>query len=233
MDWMIYPATKAFIRVCAVLFGAGVTVTVVIHLFVPLFLNRPHIAAPFLLLGTWSELISILSLSFLASWSARVLLASQGSRITRTLSALTILPALYAVLILFTGMSVPSQYAEMDRSWDSFLLLASIASFFSFPYTAGYGPAGRKIFLAWGMTAAACGLQSVLFFLSALLRQFLFSVAPSLANSLVWVTMILSCGLEIMLATLSVILAQRLFKNVMSIASMPELINPSMPEDRP
>lgn len=233
MDWMIYPAAKTFIRVCAVLFGAGVLATVLIHLFMPLFLTCPHIAAPFLLLGTWAELIAILSLSFLASWSARVLLASQGSRITRILTALTFLPALYALLIPFAGMPVPSQYAEMDRIWESFLLLASIASFFSFPYTAGYGAAGRRIFLAWGIAAAGCGLQSVLFFLSALLRQSITSMAPSLAMPIVRQTILLSCGLEIILAVLSVILAQRLFKQVMSIASMPELINPSMPENRP
>ena len=36
-----------------------------------------------------------------------------------------------------------------------------------------------------------------------------------------------------MLATLSVILALRLFKNVMSIASMPEPIDPAMPDNHP
>ena len=33
MNWMIYPAAKAFIRACTFLFGAGVTATVLIHLF--------------------------------------------------------------------------------------------------------------------------------------------------------------------------------------------------------
>lgn len=233
MNWMIYPAVKAFIRACAFLFGAGVLGTVLIHLFMPLFLNCPHLAPPFLLLGTWSELVSILSLSFLVSWSARVLLASQGSRITRTLSALVFLPALYAFLIPFAGMPVSSQYAEMGKVWESFLLLAAITSFFSFPYTAGYGSADRKKSLAWGIAAAGCGLQSGLFFLSLLLRQSLSSAAPSLAMSIVWPTIILSCGLEIILAALSVILAHRLFKHAMSIASMPELIDPSMPDSRP
>ena len=193
MNWMIYPAAKAFIRACTFLFGAGVTATVLIHLFMPLFLHCPRTAAPFLLLGTWSELISILALSFLLSWGSRVLLASQGSRITRILSALAFLPALYSLLIPFAGMPVLLQYAEMDRVWESFLLLAAIISFFSFPYTAGYGSAGRRTFLA----------------------------------------IILSCGLEILLAALSVILVRRLFKNAMSIASMPELMNPSMPDSRP
>ena len=36
-----------------------------------------------------------------------------------------------------------------------------------------------------------------------------------------------------MLAALSAILAQRLFKEVMSIASMPESIDPSMPGNLP
>ena len=39
--------------------------------------------------------------------------------------------------------------------------------------------------------------------------------------------------LEILLAALSVILVRRLLKNAMSIASMPELMNPSMPDSRP
>ena len=74
---------------------------------------------------------------------------------------------------------------------------------------------------------------SVLFFLSTLLRQCLSSVAPSLATPAAWLAIILSCGLEILLAALSVILVRRLFKNAMSIASMPELMNPSMPDSRP
>lgn len=173
------------------------------------------------------------ALSFLLSWGSRVLLASQGSRITRILSALAFLPALYSLLIPFAGMPVLLQYAEMDKVWESFLLLAAIISFFSFPYTAGYGSAGRRTFLAWGIAAAGCGLQSVLFFLSTLLRQCLSSVAPSLATPAAWLAIILSCGLEILLAALSVILVRRLFKNAMSIASMPELMNPSMPDSRP
>ena len=226
MNWMIYPAARAFIKVCAVLFGAGAAAAVLIHLFMPFFLRSPRTAAPFLLLGTGAELLSILSLSFLMFWGARVLLASRGSRITRNLSMLAFLPALYALLIPFAGMPVPSQYTEMDRVWEAVLLLAAVTSFFSFPYTAGYEAAGRRLFLAWGIAAAGCGLQSALFFLAVLLRQFL--SAP-----VAWLAVLLSCGLEIMLAALSVLLAQRLFKEVMSIASMPEPIDPSMPGNRP
>ena len=192
----------------------------------PFFLRSPRTAAPFLLLGTGAELLSILSLSFLMFWGARVLLASRGNKITRNLSMLALLPALYALLIPFAGMPASSQYTEMDRVWEAFLLLAAIISFFSFPYTAGYSAAGRRLFLAWGIAAAGCGLQSALFFLAVLLRQFL-------AAPISWLAVLLSCGLEIMLAALSVILARRLFKNVMSIASMPEPIDPSMPGNRP
>ena len=204
MNWMIYPAARAFIKVCAVLFGAGAAAAVLIHLFMPFFLRSPRTAAPFLLLGTGAELLSILSLSFLMFWGARVLLASRGSRITRNLSMLAFLPALYALLIPFAGMPVPSQYTEMDRVWE-----------------------------AWGIAAAGCGLQSALFFLAVLLRQFLSTAVPSLAAPVAWLAVLLSCGLEIMLAALSVLLAQRLFKEVMSIASMPEPIDPSMPGNRP
>lgn len=233
MNWMIYPAARAFIKVCAVLFGSGVATAVLIHLFMPWFLRSPRTAAPFLLLGTGAELLSILSLSLLLFWGARVLLASRGSRITRNLSVLALLPALYALLIPFAGMPAPSQYTEMDRVWEILLLLAAVTSFFSFPYTAGYGAAGRKLFLSWGIAAAGCGLQSALFFLAVLLRQFLTTAVPSLAAPVAWLAVLLSCGLEIMLAALSVILARRLFKEVMSIASTPEPINPSMPGNLP
>ena len=229
MNWMIYPAARAFIKVCSVLFGTGAAAAVLIHLFMPFFLRSPRTAAPFLLLGTGAELLSILSLSFLMFWGVRVLLASRGSRITRNLSMLAFLP----LLIPFAGMPVPSQYTEMDRVWEAVLLLSAVTSFFSFPYTAGYGAAGRRLFLAWGIAAAGCGLQSALFFLAVLLRQFLSTAVPSLAAPVAWLAVLLSCGLEIMLAALSAILAQRLFKEVMSIASMPEPIDPSMPGNRP
>lgn len=70
-------------------------------------------------------------------------------------------------------------------------------------------------------------------FLAVLLRQFLTTAVPSLAAPVAWLAVLLSCGLEIMLAALSVILARRLFKEVMSIASMPEPIDPSMPGNLP
>lgn len=60
MNWMIYPAARAFIKVCAVLFGAGAAAAALIHLFMPWFLRSPQTAAPFLLLGTGAELLSIL-----------------------------------------------------------------------------------------------------------------------------------------------------------------------------
>ena len=59
------------------------------------------------------------------------------------------------------------------------------------------------------------------------------AAAPAEESKDVYKRQILSCGLEILLAALSVILVRRLFKNAMSIASMPELMNPSMPDSRP
>ena len=47
MNWMIYPAARAFIKVCAVLFGAGAAAAVLIHLFMPFFLRSPRTAAAF------------------------------------------------------------------------------------------------------------------------------------------------------------------------------------------
>lgn len=41
MNWMIYPAARAFIKVCAVFFGTGAAAAVLIHLFMPFFLRSP------------------------------------------------------------------------------------------------------------------------------------------------------------------------------------------------
>ena len=131
MNWMIYPAARAFIKVCAVLFGAGAAAAVLIHLFMPFFLRSPRTAAPFLLLGTGAELLSILSLSFLMFWGARVLLASRGSKITRNLSMLAFLPALYA--LTFRLRACPSH--RNIRKWTGFGRPSSFwrPSFLSFP----------------------------------------------------------------------------------------------------
>ena len=61
MNWMIYPAARAFIKVCAVLFGAGAAAAILIHLFMPFFPPLSQDNAPFLLLGTGAEFVSILS----------------------------------------------------------------------------------------------------------------------------------------------------------------------------
>ncbi len=81
MNWMIYPAARAFIKVCAVLFRRGRNSSSP-HPSVHAFFSSalPGQPRPSCFLGTGAELLSILSLSFLMFWGARVLLASRGKQ---------------------------------------------------------------------------------------------------------------------------------------------------------
>lgn len=230
--WLIYPAVKAFIRVCAIVFGAGSILTAFTSMGLPVLAASPERAPGWMGAGTWAALLSILSLACISMWGSRVLLASRGSRVTRVLSMLAVLPALYALLIPFTGQPVTFQYAEMGRTREMFLLLSAVTAFFAFPYTRGYPPRARKRFLAWAILAACNGLQSVLFFLFLLLWNVLSGPAPSVAAALPHTVLLLSCGLELSLAALSATLAWTLCRDVTGIASLPDLQDPEMPGPR-
>ncbi|PNC06538.1 hypothetical protein [Akkermansia muciniphila] len=232
MNWMIYPAAKALVKACAFLFGAGSILTAFIHMALPVLAASPEQMPGWLGAGTWAALLSILSLACISMWGSRVLLASRGNRVTRVLSMLAVLPALYALLIPFTGQAAAFQYAEMERTWEMFLLLAAATAFFAFPYTRGYPPRARKRFLAWAILAACNGLQSALFFLFLLLWNVLSGPSPSIAAALPYAVLLLSCGLEIALAALSAMLALTLFRDVTGIASLPDLQDPEMPGTR-
>lgn len=222
MNWMIYPVTKTFIKACSAIFGISITSIVFIHIFTPLLAQISLInkLIPQLVI-LWMELLAILSMACLVLWGGRVLLASQGNYITRNLSMLTILPALYALLIPFAEMAIPVQYGEMERVWEAFLVLIAIIVFFAYPFTAGYTQKDRKLFLVWGITATCCGLQRVLFELS---EQVLLKI-PSFSRLFI---IFLFYALEITLAVLSIKLACRLFNQVMNIISMPEALHPSV-----
>jgi len=142
---------------------------------------------------------------------------------------------LYGASTVYHSLVVRDKILKIFRKLDHMMIFVLIAgSYTPVCLIVLGGKSGYTLLAAvWGIAAAGCGLQSVLFFLSTLLRQCLSSVAPSLATPAAWLAIILSCGLEILLAALSVILVRRLFKNAMSIASMPELMNPSMPDSRP
>lgn len=228
MDWMIYPATKAFIRICSVVFGAGSILVAILHILIPSLPRFPEQAVA----GTWAILLSILSLACIVLWGSRVLLAARGNYVTRVLSSLSILAALYALLIPLTAQPVSFQYAEMGRTWEMFLLLAAVTAFFAFPYTRGYPTPARKLFLAWGILAACNALQGVLFLLFLLLWGMLSELCAPLAAVLPYAIILFSCGLDAALAVLSAVLAWTLFQNVMGIASLPDLQNPEMPRQK-
>lgn len=228
MDWMIYPAVKAFIRACSVVFGAGSILVAILHILIPALFHSPEQATGYMVAGTWATLLGVLSLACIVLWGSRVLLAARGNHVTRILSSLAILPALYALLIPFTAQPVPFQYAEMGRTWEMFLLLAAVTAFFAFPYTRGYPAPSRKLFLAWGILAACNGLQSFLFFLFFLLWGMLSGLCAPLAAALPYAALLLSCGLDAALAVLSTLLAWSLYRNVMGISSIPDLQDPEI-----
>lgn len=228
--WLIYPAVKAFIRICAAIFGAGTILATLIYLFLPVMATSPQQAAGWMHAGTWAALLCILSLSCISIWGSRVLLASRGNRVTRVLSLLTILPALYALLIPFTGQPVSFQYAEMGKIWHVFFLLVGITAFFAFPYTRGYPPRARKLFLAWAIVSAWNGLLSFLFFLFILLGYHLFSMITDREPALlIFIAMLILGVIQIALPVLCAILAWILCRDVTGIASLPELQDPEMP----
>lgn len=227
-DWMIYPDVKRAVRICALAFCAGIILTVLGHLLMPVFLHFPAWAAWAIPAGALAEGTAIISLSLLALWGARVLLASRGSHVTRILSLLTVFPALYAVLILLAPQPFSFKLLEMGRTLDAALLLAAAAAFFSLPYMKGYPDSWRKCFLAWAVLAACYPFQGA----AAVLALSLWSrLAGGIPRLLPGMLMALSCVLELALCFFSVLLAGTLARHVAGIASMPERDDPRFPQE--
>lgn len=223
---------KAFIRACSLVFGIGSILMAAVHLLTPLFMFSPEWASPCLFLGTMATFLSLLSLTCIIIWGSRTLLASRGNLVTRILSSLASLPALYTLLIPFAKENALFRYSEMEKTWEAFLLLAAVIVFFAYPYTRGYAAPGRKLFLVWGILAAANGLQGLLFSLFLLLWKTLSGIHAPLADAVPHAALLLSCGLEAGLAFFSAMLSWRLFRNVMAVVSMPDLHDPKMPGQR-
>ncbi len=232
MNWMIYPAAKAFIRACTFLFGAGVTATVLIHLFMPLFLHCPRTAAPFLLFG------NMVGTNLHPGPVFPPILGKQGpagfpgeqdhkNSKRAGLPARPVLPPhsvcgdarLIAIRGNGQGLGVlpPS-------GGHHFFLFPSLIRRDTDPQAEGHSWPG-----ALRRQAADCKASC--------------SSSPPCCGSACppwlppWQRQLrgwpLSCPAASKSCGLSVILVRRLFKNAMSIASMPELMNPSMPDSRP
>lgn len=229
-DWMIYPGVKQAVRICALAFCAGILLTVLAHLLLPALMHFPAMApmAGRTVQGAaLAEGIAIIALAVLLPWGARALLASRGNYVTRILSGVAALPALYALLILLSPQPPILQFMEMEKTLEATFLLAGITAFFSYPYTQGYPPAWRKRFLAWAVLAVCYALQGILFSCILLLWNLATgSIPPLLPGTL----MALSGLLELALGALSILLGWTLNRRVMQIASMPERHDPSFPE---
>lgn len=232
MNWMIYPAARAFIKVCSVLFGAGAAAAVLIHLFMPFSSALPEQPRP----SCFWEQGRNCSPSFpvlphvLGRQSSAGLPRKQNNKKSEHagLPARPVRPPhsvcghARPIAIYGNGQGLGGRPPSGGRHFFLFL-----------PLYGGIRCRRQEIIPGLGHRGGRLRFAERPVFLAVLLRQFLSTAVPSLAAPVAWLAVLLSCGLEIMLATLSAILAQRLFKEVMSIASMPEPIDPSMPGNRP
>ncbi len=224
---MIYPAVKRLIKICAACFGICALVSGVYHLGLPMLmsgLNMPELAAWFSLsVSLYIYPLLIVSLSILCFWGARVLLAHQGGIIVRGLSAAMFFPAFLALCLPFSDLPMAGQCGYSIILRKIYFMLVAATAFFAYPYTAGYAPKDRKIFLCWAIAVALHALQDLfilgIFYLKAYhyhdRTQFIFPLMEYGAYAV-----IILCRAAFPL--LSAVLAWRLYANVMRIISMPE-----------
>lgn len=227
-DWMIYPGVRQAVRICALAFCAGIVLTVLHHLLMPVLFHLPDSAAWSVPAALLAEIVTIISLSVPVAWGARALLASRGSYVTRTLSFLMVFPALYAALLLLSASPAAVRLMAADTVLETTFLLAAATAFFSLPYIKGYPAAWRKRFLAWAVLAACYALQGALIVLAMSLWM---NLAAKPTQFLPEILMELSCALELALCLFSVLLAWALFRRVPRIVSMPEKNDPRFPEE--
>ena len=228
-DWMIYPGVRQAVRICALAFCAGIVLTVLHHLLMPVLFHLPGSAAWSVPAALLVEIATIISLSVLVAWGARALLASRGNYVTRTLSFLMVFPALYAALLLLSSSPAVVRLTAADTVLETTFLLAAATAFFSLPYIKGYPAAWRKRFLAWAILAACYALQGAVIVLLMSLWMNQVAKAPQFLPGIL---MALSCALELALCLFSVLLAWALFRRVPRIVSMPEKNDPRFPEEK-
>ncbi|MCD8061605.1 MAG: hypothetical protein LUE13_04615 [Akkermansiaceae bacterium] len=228
-DWMIYPGVRQAVRICALTFCAGIVLTVLHHLLMPVFFHRPGSAAWIVPTALLAEIAAIISLSLLVAWGARALLASRGSYVTRTLSFLMVFPSLYAALLLLSASPAVVRLMAADTVLETTLLLAAVTAFFSLPYIKGYPAPWRRSFLTWAVLAACYALQGALI---VLLMSLWMNLADKPPQFLPGMLMALSCTLELALCFFSVLLAWTLYRRVPLIVSMPEKNDPRFPDGK-
>lgn len=232
MNWMIYPAARAFIKVCAVFFGTAQqrqSSSICSCLFPPLSPDSRALPAFGNRGGTALHPFPVLP-HVLGRQSSAGLPRKQNNKKSEHagLPARPVRPPhsvcghARPIAIYGNGQGLGGLPPSGGRHFFLFL-----------PLYGGIRSRRQEIIPGLGHRRGRLRFAERPVFLAVLLRQFLSTAVPSLATPVAWVAVLLSCGLEIMLAALSVLLAQRLFKEVMSIASMPEPIDPSMPGNRP
>lgn len=227
-DWMIYPGVRQAVRICALAFCAGIVLTVLHHLLMPVLFHLPDSAAWSVPAALLAEIVTIISLSVLVAWGARALLASRGSYVTRTLSFLMVFPALYAALLLLSASPAAVRLMAAGHGSGNNIPAGSRHLPFFPPYIKGYPAAWRKRFLAWAVLAACYALQGALIVLAMSLWM---NLAAKPTQFLPEILMALSCALELALCLFSVLLAWALFRRVPRIVSMPEKNDPRFPEE--
>ncbi len=233
MEQLIYPITKRFIKVTAACFGISSALIGAYELGIQILLKAIH-PALFVWFGLFTLVISfpllLVSLSILCNWGTHVLLACRGNYCVRTLCPIMFIPALLAVLIPLADIPLGEGAYYLDNIRKAFFLLVATASFFAYPFTAGYPAKGRKLFLYWAISLVLFGLQDVIaaaFFHLATKAQ---DTLPALYTIADIFTFALLLTLRVAVPFYSIRLAWLLYHKATSIASMPEKIDPAFPE---
>ncbi len=229
MEQLIYPITKRFIKVMAACFGISAVIIGGYDLGFPALLDNinANLSALYCLIAKlFAFPVQIVSLAILCLWGTHVLLAGRGNYVIRSLSSIMLIPALLAVGVFFSG-SLPAAMADfLFMLRKAFFILVATTAFFAYPFTAGYAPKDRKLFLFWAISLALYGLiEWIFYYLFSLTRPL-----PALAPVLGALYLILFHIIAISGPVLSLILAWRLYKNVLNIASMPEKMDPIFPQ---
>lgn len=230
--WMIYPGVKSAVRACAMAFCICSALVALIHQSIPFLFYSATAAALFHPLMAIAGAGAVISLACIVFWSARALLASQGSYVTRVLSGAGLLLVPYVLLVLLGPMPLPLKHAEILNIMEAALLLAGITALFALPYAQGYPARGRKLLTTWAVLAVLYAI------LEALAPLYLDWVASQHWNESAQATALALCGgvcgiIELVLTILSVRMGLTLFSRVMHIASMPERKNPVFPAKEP
>ncbi len=222
MDWLIYPVTKNVIKITAAVFGLSTVIIWSSLLGLPVLTStiHPNISAIHKLVTLLiAQPALIISLSILCNWCSQVLLSCRGNHVVRVFGVLLFIPSFIAACAPFSALPPAALDEALFILMNIFFMFVATMAFFAYPFTAGYRPRDRKLFLCWAVTIALFGI-------SELIVNGLHTLAQSSTVLHAIAAVLFSGAVLVALPVLSVILAWRLYKNVSFIASLPEKATP-------